>query len=120
MYNGLFLNIQYYSTKTQMESQRLCWNLRLNLHSGLVLLDLHGDLAGNTGGTAEGSGGITKVGAHDVVSLPGPAPQDEGGDAGQPAAEEATQDPRLVQTLGILVSLTGEAETSTAAWRLFY
>ena len=98
----------------------MCWNLRLNLHSGLVLLDLHSDLAGHTGGTAEGSSGITQVRALDVVPLPGPVPQDEGGDAGEPAAEEATQDPRLVQALSILVSLTGEAETSTATWRVFY
>ena len=97
-----------------MEFYRLCWNLRLNLHSGLVLLDLHSDLAGNTGGTAEGSSGITKVGALDVVSLPGPVPQDEGGDAGQPAAEETTENSILIETLGILVSLAGETETATA------
>ena len=50
----------------------------------------------------------------DVVLLPGLVPQDEGRDAGQPAAEETTENSILIETLGILVSLAGETETATA------
>ena len=48
----------------------------------------------------------------DVVFLPGFASEDEGGDAGKKGAEETTQNSRLLQILGVLVSLAGEAETS--------
>ena len=50
----------------------------------------------------------------DVVLLPGLVPQDEGRDAGQPAAEETTENSILIETLRILVSLAGETETATA------
>ena len=100
----------------------------------MVLLDLHSHLAGDTGLAAESGGSITEVRALivknrvkcrdncptpaqpylDVVFLPGLVPQDEGGDAGQPAAEETTENSILVETLGILVSLARQAESSTA------
>ena len=56
---------------------------------------------------------ITVLSYLDVVFLPGSASQDAGGDAGQTEAEETTQNSRVVQSLGVLVCLAGEAESST-------
>ena len=59
---------------------------------------------------------MSRLGTYlDVVPLPGGVPQDVDGDAGvDNECQESTEKSILVKTLGILVSLAGDAESSTA------
>ena len=54
----------------------------------------------------------------DVVLFPGLVPQDVGGGAGHVTAQESTENSILVQALGVLVSLAGEAAPSKEAWEV--
>jgi len=81
-----------------------------------VLLNLHCSLTVDTGGTAERSSNIPYCAALNVVSLPGLLPQEQRGDAGHEAAQEAAQDAGLVEVLTIPVHETWLAECSTATY----
>jgi len=65
------------------------------------LVDLGACLAGDEWSTAEGAHRVAGSGAFDSVPLPGLPPQQEDGDAGQEAAEEAAQEAGLAQVVSI-------------------
>ena len=80
---------------------------------GLVLLDLHSQLTGGAGDTADSSCSITTVRALNVVHLPGFVPQEVEGDAGEDTAHDSADKSPIVKTLGkfwyfILVNLAGQ------------
>ena len=64
-------------------------------------LDLGARLAGDEASAAEGAHGISGGGALDAVPLPGLLPQDEDGDAGEEAAEEAPQPTALAHVISV-------------------
>ena len=70
------------------------------------LLDLGARLAGDEASAAEGAHGISCGGALDAVPLPGLLPQDEDGDAGEEAAEEAAQPTALAHVISIALDET--------------
>ena len=63
--------------------------------------DLCTRLAGDERPAAEGAHGVAGGGALDAVPLPGLLPQDEDGDAGEEAAEEAAQPTALAHVISV-------------------
>ena len=65
----------------------------INLHlSVLVLLDLHGHLAVDTEGAAEGSTAVTNERSVNKVGFPGPGPLEQGRPDWAHAPQEAEED----------------------------
>ena len=65
------------------------------------LLDLGARLAGDKASATEGAEGISGGRAFNAVPLPGLLPQDEDGDAGEEAAEEAAQPTALAHVISV-------------------
>merc|ERR1740124_226445 len=80
------------------------------------LLDLHGSLAHDTGSTAEGSPNISSSVTFYVVPLPGLLPEEEGGDAGHEAAQQAVQQPTLPHVISSGICKARDAAQPTAAY----
>ena len=80
------------------------------------LLDLHGSLAHDTGSAAEGSPNISSSVSLYVVPLPGLLPEEEGGDAGHEAAQQAVQQPTLPHVISRGICKARCAAQPTAAY----
>jgi len=79
------------------------------------LLYFYGSLTVDAGCAAERGGHITTNFALNIPPLPGLLPQQKSWCAGQEHAEQAAQETRLAQSLGILVHLAARAAVAEAA-----
>jgi len=80
----------------------------------LPFLDLDASLAVDALGAAEGGTNVSDDAALNVVFLPGLRSEKQGGDARHDTAEQAADDPRLLQALSILVNQAAGTPTAQA------
>lgn len=84
-----------------------------SLRFWLVFLDFHRSLTVDTWGTTERCSNIANSAALNVVFVPGLLPEQQRGDAGHEAAQQAAQDARLAEVLPVSIHETWLAKGST-------